>query len=414
MTTLNNGPLVISGSQPAWAAALEHFAGMRGGNSSLPILNCVLLSYLPEDETPSLTRSDRERQLRIRLQAGQFTCGGRGEIAIDTGKLTSLIKALPQAAEVRLCEGQSRVSLTATLQGQRISQFQLGFLPGGDFPLMSAPIPKDEAARGAGHDAAEIAKTHTILAIPGDRLAACMARVSYAMAKQDVRYYLNGMLLEWKAGSLLLVATDGHQLAAIGTQVGVDGGDGQVILPADTVAALGRLGQEAGEEELRIDIAPNLVHVAMEGRELISKLIDGRYPDWRRVVPPQSPNQVTWLFRCEDLAKALARVRILASEKLHGARFTATAEDPERLVVRASNTEQEEADEVLALGAPAHAPVTIGFNIDYLLGVLGACPTDTIAMQVTDGSAAARLTPGTSTATPTTDDPEWVVMPMLL
>lgn len=425
--TPTDGPLEISAPQPEWAVALEPFASMRGGaTSSLPILGCFLLQFLPDDECPGLTRTDRERQLRLRLPLGRFTCRGRGELAIDAGKLTSLIKALPQGADIALKEGRGRVSLTATQGGRRVSQFQLGYLPGSDFPLMSAPSAMPltaggaDAAAGAEGGAAQAPQpgeapvTHAVLAIPGDRLAKCIAQVAFAMAKADVRYYLNGLLLEWRASSLLLVATDGYRLANIGTMVGVQGGDGQVIVPADTVAALAKLGQEVGEEELRIEIAPSMLHVETEDRELISKLIDGKYPDWRRVVPPVKPMTVNWVLSCDQLAKALARVRILAHEQFHGARFECTADEPDLLKIKAVNTQQDEAEEVLVLGQPARYPVSIGFNLDLLLGAVTACPTETINLQVTDGSTAGKLVPGTSVADTFVEDPEWVVMPMLL
>ena len=219
-TTIDHGPLVLAAPQPLWATALEPFAGMRGGHSTLPILNCVLVQFLPDDAQPSLVRSDRERQLRVRLGFTGFQVEGRGELAIDAKKLTDWIKALPSAADVRLAEGKARVTLTAWVQGRKLSQVQLGFYPGGDFPLMSAPQPRGSDEKAAAADQLEVA--HTILAVPGDRLAAAIARVGYAMAKQDVRYYLNGLLFQWRTPStLVLAATDGHQLACMGQQAGI-------------------------------------------------------------------------------------------------------------------------------------------------------------------------------------------------
>jgi len=408
--TTDNEPLELTAAQPVWAAALEPFAGMSGGNSALPILNAVLVQYLPEDEAPSLTRSDRERQLRLRLPLDRFTATGRGELAIDARKLTQIIKALPAGAEVRLREGKGRVSLTATLGGRRLSQFQLGYHPGADFPLMSAPRPRGAAA-GAEGDDTEVA--HTLIALPGARLATALAQVAFAMAEQDVRYYLNGVLLEWRASSLFLVATDGHKLGAIACQAEIEGKEGQAIIPRETVKVLQRLAQDAGAEDIRLEIAHRLVYVERPGSQLISKQIDGRYPEWRRVVPSAKP-KTQWTLGVEDLSKAIARVKILSNEKYHGGKFETTASDPDRLVVRTVNEAQDEAEDVVPLQEPSAMAVTIGFNLDYVAAVLGACQTETITFNLTDGTAGAKLTPGTVSADEHMDDPEWVLMPMLL
>jgi DNA polymerase-3 subunit beta len=277
---------------------------------------------------------------------------------------------------------------------------------------MAAPGPLSLEPVTAEDEASQMAARFQ-LTLPGQRLAAALARVAFAMAKQDVRYYLNGVHLEWTGASLLLVATDGHRLADSGIQATVRGGYGQAILPAETVAMLARLGQEAGDADLVLTLSPRLLRVEQGGVELISKLIDGKYPDWRRVVPA-GPAASTWTLPVEDLKRALLRVSVLCHEKFRGVKFHVPEHDRTALVLSAVNEDKEDAEETLPLATPSQQPLTIGFNLDYVLSVLGACPTETITWELTSGSASAKLVPGTSIADETQDDPEWVVMPMLL
>jgi DNA polymerase-3 subunit beta len=146
------------------------------------------------------------------------------------------------------------------------------------------------------------------------------------------------------------------------------------------------------------------------GIEMVSKLIDGKYPDWRRVIPA-GHFAIEWQLNREDLARALARARILSHEKFHGVALEVTADDPATLRVSATNAEQDQAEESVPLPAPS-SPIRAGFNIDYVLGVLAACPGETIAWSLKDGSSGSKLTPATPAPDDGADNPEWVLMPM--
>jgi len=406
--TAPGGLLDITLPQPLWRDALDAFSGMRGGRGSMPILDCILLQCHPGDVAPSLLRNDLERQIRVHLPDGTASDGAAGEIAIDAKKFDALIKAYPPHAEVRLRDGgHGRLTLTASIDGRAAGRFSLGTLPGASYPLLSAPgragglveEPDDSDGRPL-----------TTLRLPGSRLAAALAQTAFAMANNDVRYYLNGLLLEWSGTTLHCAATDGHRLAAISLAATIDGADGQAILPGATVATLQRLATTAGADDVTLDLAHGRCACAVGGIEMISKLIDGKYPDWRRVIPA-GHFAIDWQINREDLARALARARILSHEKFHGVALEVTADDPATLRVSATNAEQDQAEETLPLPAPS-PPIRAGFNIDYILGVLAACPGDTIAWSLKDGVSGSKLTPAAPAPDDGADNPEWVLMPM--
>lgn len=410
----------ILASQSAWKQALDILSPIRSysGSASLPILNCVLIQAL--DSGLTLTRTDRERQLRAPLHAERVT--GQGEAAVDARKLSSIIAALPVAALVRARLGDhGRLSLTASVGDRTLSRFTLGALPGTDFPLMDADGGSSAgrtAASGATPDAdpepdAPGGEAPERLTLPGKRLAAALHATSFAMAKADVRYYLNGLLLQWGGSTLLVVATDGHRLADVGLGLSATAGNGAAILPRDTVDILARLASEAGDADLTLEVRPNRLACTWSGTELISKLVEGKYPEWRRVVPRHDNPAARWLLPIADLAAALGRVKILSHEQFHGVALEVREGEPRALYLSAANTQQDEAEESLALPADTD-PGRWGFNCDYLQDVIGHCPGTSIDIRLGDGSTSALITPGMASDDPGMDAPEWVVMPMLL
>ena len=427
----------IIANQPAWKQALDILSPIRSasGSAVLPILNCVLIQAL--DTGLTLTRTDRERQLRAPLHANQVN--GQGEVAVDARKLASIIAALPTAATVRTSlTATGRLSLTAAVGSRVVSRFTLGTLPGADFPLMDAsgdeagPGPARKAtagapggdtagggngdgASGAGGDVADGAQGQAErLTLPGKRLAAALHATGFAMAKDDVRYYLNGLLLQWRGATLLAVATDGHRLADVGLALSAEAGDGEAILPRDTVDIIARLASEAGDADLTLDVYPHRrLACARGGIELISKLIDGRYPEWRRVVPGHAQPAAHWVLPTADLAAALGRVKILSHEQFHGVVLEVRELEPRLLYLYANNTQQDAAEEAVVLPEDS-APGRWGFNCDYLQDVLSHCPTAAIELRLGDGATSALLKPGMAGTDDGMDDPEWVVMPMLL
>ena len=432
----------IIASQFAWKQALDILSPIRssGGSATLPILNCVLIQALETGLT--LTRTDRERQLRAPLLADQVT--GQGEIAVDARKLASLIAALPGGAQVRARLSETgRLTLAASLGGRTVSRFTLGTLPGCDFPLMDLALDREREPGGASARAADpgpAAVTGAVtaggqgggqaggqaggpagvttgltarLTLPGHRLRAVLDATSFAMAKQDVRYYLNGLLFEWHGETLLVVGTDGHRLADVGLRVAIAGDPGQAIVPADSVAILARIGAETGDREVTLEVNRNRLAVAWSGCELISKLIEGRYPEWRRVVPKYPQPAARWYLNVADFAAALHRVKILSHEQFHGVALEVREDEPRVLYLSSSNTQRDEAEEAIPLEGPS-ATGRWGFQIDYLLDVLGHCPVETVDICLGDAAQSALLTPATAGTDDDLDDPEWVIMPMLL
>jgi DNA polymerase-3 subunit beta len=221
------------------------------------------------------------------------------------------------------------------------------------------------------------------------------------MAQQDVRYYLNGLLLETRKQYLRAVATDGHRLALC--QVEVPGGklpEQQVIVPRKGVLELQRL--MTGEGTLNLELGSNHIRIQLDGIRFTSKLIDGRFPEYERVIPQDTSNALAadrLLFRA-----ALQRTAILSNEKYRGIRLTI---QKDTVVLQAHNPEQEEAEEELAVTYTG-ADIEIGFNVNYLLDALGAIDAEQVSLALVDGNSSCLL------RQPDNDDCKYVVMPMRL
>lgn len=399
----------IIASQAAWKQALDTLSPLRSGSASLTILNCVLISAREEGVT--LTRTDSERQLRSALPVLNMdpadVAVSPGSLAVDARKLAAIIAALPAGSSVRARQTGERLTLAVSLGGRVVSRFTLGTLPGEDYPLMDlAPDPDPEVA---AKEAAGVVR----LTLPGARLAATLYTTAFAAARQDVRYYLNGLLFEWHDSTLILVATDGYRLANVGLRADIDGNPGQAILPTQTVAILAKIAAATGPAPLTLTLHRNRLAVAWRGGDLVSKLIDGKYPDWRRVVPAHRQPAAQWRLPVADLTAALGRVKILSHANFHGVVLEVRAEEPQTLYLTAANAERDEAEESLPLAEPS-APGRWGFRIDYLMDALSHCQAPEMAITLGDGSASAKLAPGTPGTDAEQDDPEWVVMPMLL
>jgi DNA polymerase-3 subunit beta len=223
--------------------------------------------------------------------------------------------------------------------------------------------------------------------------------VHFAMAQQDIRYYLNGLLLAVDGKTVRVVTTDGHRLAFCATRVEKDLGKLDAILPRKTVLELQRLLEDT-EDVVRIDIAANQVRFRFGSVELVSKLIEGKFPDYQRVIPTGYKRMVT--LPRETLAAALSRAAILASDKFKGVRF---ALSPSSLKVQASNSEQEEASDDLDVDYNGES-LEIGFNVAYVLDCVTNLKTEQVQLQFGDANSSALLT------VPGDDAFKYVVMPM--
>src|SRR3569833_128912 len=352
---------------------LQSVIGVVERRQTMPVLANVLLSA--RDDKLSITGTDLEVEL---VATASASVQAAGDITVPGRKLLDIFKALPEKTSVTLTTEGDRVSL----KGGR-SRFTLSTLPAAEFPVVDEINAQQTLTVGQGEFRRLIDKTH------------------FSMAQQDVRYYLNGMLLETEGKSLRAVATDGHRLALC--EVALDEGaktSQQVIVPRKGVLELQRTLGTDGKIELAI--GTNHIRAQIGAIRFTSKLIDGRFPEYGRVIPSNPARKVE--ADRELLRQALQRTAILSNEKYRGIRLTAR---PETLVIQAHIPEQEEAEDQVEVSYSGEE-VEIGFNVNYLLDALGAIDTEKVEIGLTDSySSCLILSPG-STQT------RFVVMPMRL
>jgi len=317
---------------------LQSVIGAVERRQTLPILSNVLLAAC-ETEL-NLTATDLEVELSVRAELPAET---PGEITLPARKLHDILRALPEDGLVSLTtEGDK-----ATVRCGR-SRFTLATLPAGDFPTL-----EDVPFGGEIH-------------LPQGALRSLIERAHFAMAQQDVRYYLNGLLLEVSPGLVRLVATDGHRLALQELPAEVETSETrQVIVPRKGVMELLRLLTDS-ETDAALRLGANHIQVAMGEIRVTSKLIDGKFPDYQRVIPREG-NRVVIADRLA-LRNALLRTSLVLSDKTQGIRL---ALENWILRTQARNPDQEEAEEEVEINYDG-GPLEIGFNGAYLLDALGA------------------------------------------
>lgn len=362
-------------SRDALLRPLNLVAGVVERRQTLPILANVLLVL--EDGWLSLTGTDLEVELvgRVKLEAA----GEAGEVTVPARKLVDICKSLPEGSDIEFSVKDGK----AIVRSGR-SRFSLSTLEARDFPNVEDSI-----------------GTHKISLLQG-QLRRLIERTSFAMAQQDVRYYLNGMLWELKPDLLRVVATDGHRLAmcTLENDFSVEEAK-QVILPRKGVLELARLLQDdAGE--VALVIGNNHIRATTSEFTFTSKLVDGKFPDYDRVLP-KNPEKAVIGSRSE-LRQAFARTAILSNEKYRGVRLMLSNDN---LEIVANNPEQEEAEETVSVNYQGES-VEIGFNVSYLLDVLGVLSGENIRMSLSDPNSSALLEESED------GDSLYVVMPMRL
>ncbi|HDY83894.1 MAG TPA: DNA polymerase III subunit beta [Halieaceae bacterium] len=362
-------------SREALLKPLSLVAGVVERRQTLPILANVLMVL--DGDRLSLTGTDLEVELvgRVHLSAA----GDSGEVTVPARKLVDICKSLPEGSDIQINAQESKV----TVKSGR-SRFTLSTLPAREFPNV-------EDSMGTHH-----------FVLKQGQLKRLIDRTSFAMAQQDVRYYLNGMLWELIGKQLRVVATDGHRLAmcTLPQKVGVDG-DIQVILPRKGVLELARLLLEE-DAEIAIVIGSNHVRATTNDFTFTSKLVDGKFPDYQRVLP-RSPDKIIQGSRM-DLRQAFTRTAILSNEKYRGVRLKLTENT---LDIVANNPEQEEAEETVSVDYKGEA-LEVGFNVSYLLDVLGVLNGEQIKLSLADPNSSALLEESDE------GDSLYVVMPMRL
>ena len=364
---------VLKAPQAQVLTALQSVAGIVERRHTLPILANVLLRK--HGEMIQLITSDLEIQIRTTAQLG----GDDGDFSTTVGarKLIDILRTMPADQIVSLESSQNRL----ILKGGK-SKFTLQTLPAEDFPLVQ-----------------EAASFGPSFSVPQKVLKQLLSQVSFAMAVHDIRYYLNGILFVAEGKKLSLVATDGHRLAFTSATLDVEVPKQEVILPRKTVLELQRLLSDA-EGAIEMQFANNQAKFGFGGMEFVTKLVEGKFPDYNRVIPNDHRNQVT-LGRAPLLA-ALQRTAILTSEKFKGVRLNF---DANTLRVACNNAEQEEAVDELDIDYSGD-PIEIGFNVTYLMDALGNMNQDMVSVALQDSNSSALVT------IPENEQFKYVVMPM--
>ena len=369
--------IVLKTEQEKVLRALQAVAGIVERRHTLPVLANVLIRKT--GSSIELTTSDLEIQVRTTAELG----GDADTFATTVGarKLIDILRSMPTDQVVTLTANQNKL----TLQGGK-SRFTLQTLPSDDFPLVQ-----------------EAADFGPAFSVPQKVLKGLINQVHFAMAVHDIRYYLNGILFVAEGTSLTLVATDGHRLALAQANLDVEIPKQEVILPRKTVLELQRLlkdEKEGDEGMIEMRFAGNQARFSFSGMEFVTKLVEGKFPDYNRVIPKNHKNIVT-LGRVPFLA-SLQRAAILTSEKFKGVRVNI---EPGTLRIASSNAEQEEAKEELEIDY-AGDTIEIGFNVTYLIDALTNMNVEMITMELQDTNSSALIT------VPEQAGFKYVVMPM--
>lgn len=349
--------LLIQSERNALLAALSAVVGVVERRHTLPILSNLLLEK--KEGKLTLLATDLELQISTQLEAK----GGEDfAITIAARKLFDIVRALPDAATVKLDSKDSQVVVSA---GK--SRFTLQTLPAADFPRV-------ETGAGLGE----------VIRLPQKTLKRLLQLVQFAMASQDIRYYLNGMLLVLDGTTLRVVATDGHRLSYAETQLESGSETREIIIPRKTVLELVKLlGDTDDAVELRI--GANQVTIALPGTELVTKVVDGKFPDYQRVVPVNQPRQLK--VNRQNVMQALQRAAILSNEKFRGVRLVMS---DNALGIVCNNNEQEEAADEIEVDYKGD-PLDVGFNVTYLLDGLGAVNANEVTLSFGDANSSMLL-----------------------
>lgn len=353
---------------------LQQVSGALGGRPTLPILGNLLLKV--EDNVLSMTATDLEVELisRVTLE-GDFEAGS---VTVPSRKFLDICRGLPDDSVI-----------TFILEGDRVqvrsgrSRFSLSTLPASDFPNI------------------EDWQSEVEVSLTQADLRGVIEKTQFSMANQDVRYYLNGMLFEIDGSTLRSVATDGHRMAVSQAQLGADFAQKQIIVPRKGVLELVKL-MDAPEQPVTLQIGSSNVRAEVNNFVFTSKLVDGRFPDYRRVMPQQTTK--TLEASCDELRQAFSRAAILSNEKFRGVRVNLAGSE---MRITANNPEQEEAEEMLDVTFEGDA-IEIGFNVSYVLDVLNTLRCEKVRISMSDANASALIENADD------DSALYVVMPIRL
>ncbi len=353
---------------------LQQVIGVVERRQTLPILANLLVKV--SGDTVSFSGSDLEVQM-IATTSAEAT--DPGEVTIPARKLFDICRSLPDGSKVKIEQSGERVTVSA---GR--SRFTLATLPASEFPLI---------------DDIELVES---ISLPEATLKSLMGRTAFAMAHQDVRYYLNGLLLDLREDALRCVATDGHRLALAETQLAANISSArQIIIPRKGVLELQGLF-EAGDGVVELEFGRNHLRIRRGSVVFTSKLIDGRFPDYEAVIPIGADKDVR--INREEFRAALQRAAILSNEKYRGVKLDV---ETNRLRIVAHNPEQEEAIVELEVNTTVN-DLTVGFNVNYLMDALAVLEGEEILLSLRDAQSSCLLRKTDS------NDSRHVIMPLRL
>lgn len=354
---------------------LQSVSGIVEKRHTLPILSNVLL----EKQGDTLTFLATDIEIQITTTSVVTGTSADGAVTVGAKKLQDILRSLPESAEVSLDLDEKRLQVKA---GK--SRFSLQTLPPEDFPRMA--IAEAQPSR---------------IELTQKQFRHLLAQTQFSMAAQDVRYYLNGLLLLVDGAELRAVATDGHRLAyacmEIGNEVSLP--RQELILPRKTVLELNRLLSD-NDEPLVIETTANQIRFQFGNISLVSKLIDGKFPDYERVIPASLKNRV--LLNRTLLLQSMVRAAILTNEKFRGVRLILASGS---LKIMAANAEHEEAQEEIEVDYSGD-PIDVGFNVGYLLDVLNNTASEMVEWGFNDANSSALI------SVPGNERFKYVVMPM--
>lgn len=354
---------------------IQQVVGVVERRQTLPVLGNFLIRVSESDVT--ITGADLEVEMVAVAGADDLV---PGEITVPARKLADICRALPDGCVVKFEQVGERVTVTA---GR--SRFTLATLPAKEFPVIESIELVDR------------------ISLPESAFKELLDRTAFAMANQDVRYYLNGLLLDLDGKTLRGVATDGHRLALAEAELAApaEGGRRQVIVPRKGVQELQGLF-DGGEGDIELEFARNHLRVRRDQVTFTSKLIDGRFPDYEAVIPIGADQQVK--INRDEFRVALQRAAILANEKYRGVKLEVA---PNLLRIVAHNPDQEEAVEEVEVDTMVE-DLSVGFNVNYLLDALNALDGDDVLLCLRDANSSCVL------REPEDSPSQHVIMPLRL
>jgi DNA polymerase-3 subunit beta len=348
-------------------------AGVVERRQTLPILSNILLRH--NGKELSLTGTDLEVEISARL-SGQGTAG---EMTVPARKLYDICRALPAEAPVEISLEKDKALVKS---GK--SRFRLLTMPAGEFPAI------------------ETAQWEQTVSLAQRDLRWLLEKTMFCMAQQDVRYYLNGLLIELSSKRMRAVATDGHRLSLAESNLSDSiNGEKQIILPRKGVVEMTRFLEEV-EEPVELQFSSNHLRANLKGITFTSKLIDGRFPDYNKVIPAEQSKKV--IVKRDIFRETLNRAAILSNEKYRGVRFGLSKG---LMSITAHNPEQEEAQEELSVAYDGEE-IEIGFNVNYISEAVAALESEDVEFGLNDPNSSCLL------RVPGNQKNLYVVMPMRL